>query len=54
VETLAFLLQQDPAWLTLYLATLNTGQVLLLAWIGIEQRASALERERRKREEHVD
>lgn len=39
---------QEPVVLTVYLATLNTAQVCLLAWIGSEQHASTKERRRRR------
>lgn len=39
---------------TIYLGTLNTAQVVLLAWIGGEQAASRHERERRRRSERTN
>lgn len=49
------LLQDSPTpWVQVYLATLQTGQVVLLAWIGSEQAASGRERRKRQAEEGRD
>lgn len=43
----------QPAWLEALAMFLEFAQVIILAWIAGEQRASSIERDRRRRKERL-